>query len=248
MAEHIIYGLHAVQAAVSKDAANLEAVLLEQGRRDERARQLEQQAREAGVPLRRVKRVELDALAAGQAHQGVVALAREQAAGDESMLERLLAQLAEPPLLLILDGVQDPHNLGACLRTADAAGVHAVIAPRDRACGLTSTVRKVASGAAETMPFIQVTNLARSLRALQEQGIWLVGADVSATAGLYEVTLTGPLGLVMGAEGSGMRRLTREHCDQLVKLPMLGTVSSLNVSVSAGICLYEALRQRRLKP
>jgi len=246
MAEkHIIYGLHAVQAAVSKDSDNIEQVYLEQGRRDERGRQLEKQAREAGLPLSRVKRQELDELTGGQRHQGVAAIARLPGPGDEQSLEQLLNQLTVPAFLLILDGVQDPHNLGACLRTADAAGVHAVIAPKDRACGLTSTVRKVASGAAETVPFIQVTNLARTLRALKEQGIWLVGTDLEGQQNLYQTDLTGPLGLVMGAEGSGLRRLTREQCDLLVRLPMQGAVQSLNVSVSAGICLYEALRQRQ---
>ena len=159
----------------------------------------------------------------------------------------ILAGLEVPPFLLILDGVQDPHNLGACLRTADAAGVHAVIVPRDKACGLTSTVRKVACGAAETVPFVQVTNLTRTLKALQQAGIWIIGTDLDTTQSLYDSDLTGPLALVLGAEGKGLRRLTREACDSLVKLPMQGTVQSLNVSVSAGICLYEALRQRQGK-
>lgn len=242
--KHIIYGLHAVQAAVSRDSDNIEQIYLEQERRDERARQLEKLAREAGLPVKRVKRRELDELTGGQRHQGVAAISRVRGPGDEASLAQILDRLEEPPFLLILDGVQDPHNLGACLRTADAAGVHAVIAPKDRACGLTSTVRKVASGAAETVPFIQVTNLARTLRSLKEQGIWLVGTDLEGQQSLYETSLGGPLGLVMGAEGSGLRRLTREHCDQLVRLPMLGTVQSLNVSVTTGICLYEALRQR----
>ena len=243
--KHIIYGLHAVQAAVSRDHEHIEQLYLEQDRRDERARQLEQQAREVGLPIQRVKRQVLDELTEGQRHQGVAVVARLPGPGDERSLEQLLDGLAETPFLLILDGVQDPHNLGACLRTADAAGVQAVIAPKDRACGLTSTVRKVASGAAETVPFIQVTNLARTLRALKARGIWLIGTDLAAEQDLYASDLTGPLGLVMGAEGSGLRRLTREQCDSLVKFPILGTVQSLNVSVSAGICLYEALRQRR---
>lgn len=246
MAEkHIIFGLHAVEAAVKRDSEHIERVYLEQGRRDERARQLEGQVRAAGVALERVKRQVLDDLTGGQRHQGVAAEATLPGPGDERQLARILDDLNDPPFLLVLDGVQDPHNLGACLRTADAAGVQAVIAPKDRACGLTSTVRKVASGAAEIVPFIQVTNLARTLRELRERGIWLVGTDLSAESDLYQADLAGPLALVMGAEEKGLRRLTREHCDQLVKLPMVGTVQSLNVSVSTGICLYEALRQRR---
>ena len=154
--------------------------------------------------------------------------------------------MATEPLLLILDGVQDPHNLGACLRTADAAGVSAVIAPRDRAVGLTPTVRKVACGAAEAIPFIQVTNIARTLRELKDRGIWLVGADGAAEMDIFSAGLRGPLGLVMGAEGEGLRRLTREHCDFLVRIPMAGTLESLNVSVATGICLFEAVRQRQM--
>jgi 23S rRNA (guanosine2251-2'-O)-methyltransferase len=174
----------------------------------------------------------------------VVAESKAKAALNEAGLNQLLDNLAEPPLLLILDGVTDPHNLGACLRTADAAGVHALIVPRDKACGLTAVVRKVASGAAETVPFVQVTNLARTLKALKQRNIWLVGTDLDTEQDIYEADLSGPLALVMGAEGKGMRRLTREQCDFLVKLPMRGSVQSLNVSVSTGICLYEAVRQR----
>jgi 23S rRNA (guanosine2251-2'-O)-methyltransferase len=166
---------------------------------------------------------------------------------DEEGLKQLLDNLDEAPLLLVLDGVTDPHNLGACLRTADGAGVHAVIVPRDKACGLTPVVRKVASGAAETVPLVQVTNLARTLKALKQRNIWLMGTDLDTEQELYQADMTGPLALVMGAEGKGMRRLTRENCDFLVKLPMQGAVQSLNVSVSTGICLYEAVRQRKAK-
>jgi 23S rRNA (guanosine2251-2'-O)-methyltransferase len=162
----------------------------------------------------------------------------------EGALDDLLDRLDGPPLLLILDGVQDPHNLGACLRTSDAAGVSAVIVPRDRAAGLSPTVRKVASGAAESVPLIQVTNLARTLRWLRERGIWVIGTDDQATKSAYQVDLKGPLAIVLGAEGAGVRRLTRENCDDLVSLPMLGVVESLNVSVAAGVLLYEAVRQR----
>jgi 23S rRNA (guanosine2251-2'-O)-methyltransferase len=178
-------------------------------------------------------------------HQGVAA--RIEAAGPAQDLDAVLDELAEPALLLILDGVTDPHNLGACLRVADAMGVHAVVAPKDRAVGITPTVEKVASGAAEAVPFIAVTNLARAMRELKERGIWLIGADQDADHDLYSVKLEGPLAWVLGAEGEGMRRLTRENCDELARIPMLGAVESLNVSVSAGICLAETRRQRALK-
>ena len=180
-------------------------------------------------------------------HQGVVARCRAVTVWQEDDLDQLLDGLSVPPLLLVLDGVQDPHNLGACLRSADAAGVHAVIAPRDRAVGLTPVVRKVASGAAETVPFIQVTNLARTLRTLKDKGLWTVGADAEGDGDVFSADLRGPTVLVMGAEGQGMRRLTREHCDLLVRIPMQGTVESLNVSVATGICLFEAVRQRGLR-
>ncbi|NCA72165.1 MAG: 23S rRNA (guanosine(2251)-2'-O)-methyltransferase RlmB, partial [Sphingobacteriia bacterium] len=176
---------------------------------------------------------------------GVLVWVRVPAARAESDLDRLLDGLECPPFLLLLDGVQDPHNLGACLRTADAAGVHAVIAPRDNAAGLTPVVCKVASGAAEALPYVQVTNLVRTMGHLKARGIWLTGTSGDAPTDLYAADLTGPLGLVMGSEGTGLRRLTSEHCDRLVRLPMLGRVESLNVSVATGVCLYEALRQRR---
>jgi 23S rRNA (guanosine2251-2'-O)-methyltransferase len=204
------------------------------------------EARRLGVTVSESDRETLDRLAAGANHQGVVARTATPSARHEADLDELLAGLNRPPLLLVLDGVTDPHNLGACLRTADAAGVHAVLAPRDKSVGLTPVVCKVASGAAESVPLVQVTNLARTLRHLQQSfGVFLVGTDGASERSLYEADLTGPLGLVMGAEGAGMRRLTREHCDLLVALPMLGSVESLNVSVATGVCLYEALRQRR---
>lgn len=243
--DHLIFGMHAVQAALQHEPDTIKRVWMEHARRDKRAQAISQLARQHAIPVQRVERQELDQMTAGGRHQGIVAEARLQPALNEAGLKALLAKLEEPPFLLILDGVQDPHNLGACLRTADAAGVHAVIAPRDKACGLTSTVRKVASGAAETIPFVQVTNLARTLKELQQAGIWIIGADLNTTKSLFASDLTGPLALVLGAEGKGLRRLTRDACDTLVKLPMHGTVQSLNVSVSAGICLYEALRQRR---
>jgi len=241
---HLIFGMHAVAAALQHEPDSIKAVWMEHARRDKRAQQISALVQQHAIPLQRVERDELDQMAAGGQHQGIVAEAQLQPALDDAGLKILLAGLDVPPFLLILDGVQDPHNLGACLRTADAAGIHAVIAPRDKACGLTSAVRKVASGAAETVPFVQVTNLARTLKTLQQAGIWIIGTDLETSTSLFDTDLTGPLALVLGAEGKGLRRLTREACDSLVKLPMLGSVQSLNVSVSAGICCYEALRQR----
>jgi 23S rRNA (guanosine2251-2'-O)-methyltransferase len=187
----------------------------------------------------------LDGMTGHARHQGVAA--RVEAAAPARDLDDILADLGEPALLLILDGITDPHNLGACLRVADAMGVHAVIAPKDRAAGMTPVVEKVASGAAESVPFIAVTNLARTMRELKEREIWLIGADQGAARDLYSVKLEGALAWVLGAEGEGMRRLTRESCDELVRIPMLGAVESLNVSVSAGICLAETRRQRHVR-
>ena len=221
-------------------------VLLERRRRDRRLAEVADLARKAGVPIRQVDRDELDRAAEGANHQGVLAWVSTPAARGENDLDNILDDVGGSPFLLILDGVQDPHNLGACLRTADAAGVHALIAPKDNAVGLTPVACKVASGAAETVPYVQVTNLARTIDALKERGIWLIGTAGEAQSGLFETDLTGPAALVMGSEGKGLRRLTRERCDLLVRLPMLGTVESLNVSVAAGICLFEVLRQRQL--
>ncbi|STQ78534.1 23S rRNA (guanosine-2'-O-)-methyltransferase RlmB [Hafnia alvei] len=186
----------------------------------------------------------LDEKVEGAVHQGIIARVREGRQYQENDLPALLENLEQPPFLLILDGVTDPHNLGACLRSADAAGVHAVIVPRDRSAQLNATAKKVACGAAETVPLIRVTNLARTMRFLQEQNVWIVGTAGEADHNLYQSKMTGPMALVMGAEGDGMRRLTREHCDELISIPMAGSVSSLNVSVATGICLFEAVRQR----
>lgn len=244
VAHHIIYGIHAVQAALQRDASNIIEVMIESGRKDARVQGLLDKVAAQHTEVRRVTGKELDALVPDARHQGVVARCRAVTVWQEDDLDQLLDGLSVPPLLLVLDGVQDPHNLGACLRSADAAGVHAVIAPRDRAVGLTPVVRKVASGAAETVPFIQVTNLARTLRMLKDKGLWTVGADAEGDGDVFSADLRGPTVLVMGAEGQGMRRLTREHCDLLVRIPMQGTVESLNVSVATGICLFEAVRQR----
>ena len=242
---HYIYGLHAVKAVLEREPEMVTKVWLENSRRDDKAKTILQLSHDANVKPERVKREVLDKLVGEQAnHQGVVAISKDTPAGNEKTLKALMENLTVPAFLLILDGVQDPHNLGACLRTADAAGVHAVIAPKDKASGLTSVVRKVACGAAETVPFIQVTNLARTMRELQQAGVWMVGTSLETEQDIYQVDLTGSLALVLGAEGKGLRRLTAENCDSLVKLPMLGTVQSLNVSVSAGVCLYEAVRQR----
>ncbi|HET9679745.1 MAG TPA: 23S rRNA (guanosine(2251)-2'-O)-methyltransferase RlmB [Gammaproteobacteria bacterium] len=240
--DNLIYGLHAVNAAL--DAGTITELWALQNRQDKRLQAVRDNARNKQITVHNADRDLLDRMTANARHQGIVARLNDTGVQLPQDLDSLLDSLTEPAFLLVLDGVQDPHNLGACLRVANAAGVHAIIAPKDRAAGLTPAARKVASGAAERTPFIQVTNLARALRQLRDTGIWLVGAAGEAEQTLYSARLTGPLALVMGAEGTGLRRLTREHCDELIKLPMHGTVSSLNVSVASGICLYEAVRQR----
>jgi 23S rRNA (guanosine2251-2'-O)-methyltransferase len=239
-----VAGIHAVRSALKFGPDGVGELWLERSRRDRRLAELADIARQAGIPVRQADRDELDQAAQGTNHQGALAWVRAPAARPAQDLDTLLDALPGPPLLLLLDEVQDPHNLGACLRTADAAGVQAVIAPKDNSAGLTPVVCKVASGAAETVPYIQVTNLARTMDRLRERGIWLVGTAGDVSADLYAADLTSPIGIVMGSEGTGLRRLTRERCDSLVRLPMLGRVESLNVSVAAGVCLYEAIRQR----
>src|SRR5438132_7805342 len=240
-----IFGFHAVLARLRADAASVTEIYLDEDRKDARARDLVLAAEKAGVSLMRVPTKRLDGFYGGGRHQGVVAMAFEKPAREG--LEDLLDSVKDAPLLLVLDGVTDPHNLGACLRVADGAGAHAVIAPKDRSVGLTTAAIKVASGAAESVPYIVVTNLARTMRDLKDKGIWLIGADDSAPQSLYKAKLDGALGMVLGAEGEGLRRLTKESCDLLVSIPMLGAVSSLNVSVASGVCLYEARRQRLTK-
>lgn len=240
-----VSGIHSVRAALKFGTEGVVELWLERTRRDRRLAEVAELARQAGVKVRQVDRDELDGSAEGANHQGVLAWVRVPAARSEQDLAALLDGLQDPPFLLLLDEVQDPHNLGACLRTAEAVGVQAVIAPRDNAVGLTPVVCKVASGAAETLPYFQVTNLVRVMEEIKDRGIWLTGTAGEAENDLYAADLTGPLGLVMGSEGSGLRRLTRERCDRLVRLPMRGKIESLNVSVAAGVCLYEALRQRR---
>jgi 23S rRNA (guanosine2251-2'-O)-methyltransferase len=240
----LIYGLHAVRAALDYQPHELQELWLDRNRRDRTIQGILDKAQDLGITVHMVTRKEIDAMVPGVRHQGAAARGVTHQAASEKDLTQLLANLDRPAFLLVLDGLQDPHNLGACLRSADAAGVHAVIVPKDRAVGLTPTVRKVASGAAETIPFIQVTNLARVLRELKDAGVWIVGLAGDAQDDLYSKDLSGPLALVMGAEGKGMRRLTRESCDWIVRIPMRGQVESLNVSVAAGICLFEAARQR----
>jgi len=241
--EEWIVGLHAVQHLIQTDFSRILTLFVDDERHDTRVGQLVNLAEEQSLSIQRVNRKTLDKLTDNATHQGVAARCKVAQAIQENWLYETL-QTVENPLILILDGVQDPHNLGACLRSADAAGVLAVIIPQDRAVGLTPTVRKIASGAAETVPLVQVTNLARCLRNLQEHGVQLVGLAGEAQKSLYETNLRGKMALILGAEEKGLRRLTREHCDLLVKIPMLGKVERLNVSVAACICLFEAVRQR----
>jgi 23S rRNA (guanosine2251-2'-O)-methyltransferase len=241
---HAIYGFHAVLARLRSDPVSVEEILLDEKRGDARVKDVVAAAERAGTRLLRVPVKRLDGFYGGGRHQGVVALVRERELRES--LDELLEKLTVPALLLVLDGVTDPHNLGACLRVADAAGAHAVIAPKDRSVGLTAAAMKVASGAAESIPYIAVTNLARTLRELKERNIWIVGADEGGETSLFDAKLGGPLAWVLGAEGEGLRRLTRENCDQIVSIPMFGAVESLNVSVASGVCLFEARRQREI--
>lgn len=239
-----IYGIHAVSAFLNHAPERLIEVYVLKGREDKRLQPLLNELHSLGISVQFLNRQTLDKKADGKVHQGIIARVQPAKELNEADLDKILENKTNP-LLLVLDGITDPHNLGACLRTADAAGVTAVIVPKDKSAQLTSIARKVACGAAEVMPLIRVTNLARTLRDLQHQHhIWVVGTAGEATETLYQTKLTGGLALVMGAEGDGMRRLTREHCDQLISIPMAGSVSSLNVSVATGVCLFEIVRQR----
>ncbi|MET1219818.1 MAG: 23S rRNA (guanosine(2251)-2'-O)-methyltransferase RlmB [Glaciecola sp.] len=238
-----LYGIHALQAVLERDPARILEMFIVKGRDDERLHRVVNLARKHGISVQFAQRKVLDDKTKGEQHQGVVARALPAKALTEADLDAIIER--EPqPFLLILDGVTDPHNLGAVLRTADAAGVHAVIVPKDKSANLNPTVRKVACGAADVVPLIQVTNLARTINDIQTQGVWVIGTAGEAATTIYETDVKGPIALVMGAEGKGMRRLTREKCDSLIKLPMFGSVSSLNVSVATGVCLYEIVRQR----
>jgi 23S rRNA (guanosine2251-2'-O)-methyltransferase len=240
----LVYGLHAVRAVLERRPHDVIRLSIAAARDDVRVRELRELAAGQGLKAAASSPAALDAETGGAAHQGVVAEVRPSVPLDENSLLDLLTAQRTPALVLVLDGVSDPHNLGACLRTADAAGATAVVAPRDRAASLTPVVRKVAAGAAETVPFAQVTNLARSLRDMKQAGLWIGGATEDGEKSVFEADLTGALALVMGSEGRGLRRLTRENCDFTLSLPMHGAVASLNVSVAAGIALYEVLRQR----
>ncbi|MFM7122475.1 MAG: 23S rRNA (guanosine(2251)-2'-O)-methyltransferase RlmB [Fluviibacter sp.] len=240
----LIHGFHPIMARLRHDPESVKEIYLDNNRQDRRVKDLLRLAEQIGARVVTVENPRIEGMAPNARHQGVVA--RVDARQKALHLDDVLDTLEEPPFLLVLDGITDPRNLGACLRVADAAGVHAVIAPKDRAVGLTDVAMKAASGAAETVPYIMVTNLARTLRELKERDIWVVGTAGEATEDLY--TAQWPVGVawVMGAEGDGMRRLTRETCDSLVKIPMAGSVESLNVSVAAGVCLFEAVRRRRV--
>jgi 23S rRNA (guanosine2251-2'-O)-methyltransferase len=243
----VLFGFHAVGVRLKMAPQSIIEIHFEPTRRDARMRQFIDRVKEAGVRLIESDGLRISKLAGSHGHQGVAARVQviEQVHSLDELLENLEASGTAQPLILVLDGITDPHNLGACLRVADGAGAHAVIAPKDHAAGINATVAKVASGAAETMPYFMVTNLARTLNELKERNIWIIGTSDDADKTIYEVDLKGPVALVLGAEGAGMRQLTRKTCDELVSIPMQGAVESLNVSVASGVCLYEALRQRR---
>ncbi|EOD6329417.1 23S rRNA (guanosine(2251)-2'-O)-methyltransferase RlmB [Providencia stuartii] len=242
----IIYGIHAVKALLDRDASRFKEVYILKGREDRRLMPIIHEIESLGIVVQVANRQWMDAQTEGAVHQGIIAKVLPGKQYQEGDLPDFL-ESTDTPFLLVLDGVTDPHNLGACLRSADAAGVYAVIVPKDKSAQLNATAKKVACGAAESVPLFRVTNLARTLRLLKEYNVWIVGTAGEADHTLYQSKLTGPMALVMGAEGEGMRRLTREHCDELISIPMAGTVSSLNVSVATGICLFEAVRQRAEK-
>jgi len=240
----LIHGFHPIMARLRHDPDSVKEIYLDANRQDRRVKDLLRLAEQAGARVVQVEHPRIEGMAPNARHQGVVA--RVDSRQKAIHLDDVLDTLEEPPFLLVLDGITDPRNLGACLRVADAAGVHAVIAPKDRAVGLTDVAMKAASGAAETVPYIMVTNLARTLRELKERDIWVIGTAGEASEDLYTAEWSVATAWVMGAEGDGMRRLTRETCDALVHIPMGGSVDSLNVSVAAGVCLFEAVRRRRI--
>lgn len=244
MDDNLVCGVHAVLAALKSRPDHVEEIWVSETRGDKRMTAVLDAARAAQVKVHKSPRAALDRMSEGVKHQGVVARVRATPAQKEQDLGSFLAHLPPMPLLLVLDGVQDPHNLGACLRSADAAGAHAVIVPREHSAPLSAVARRAASGAAETIPVFQVVNLARALRELKEAGVWLAGASQEADTDIFHADLHRPLAIVLGGEGKGLRRLTQEECDMLVRIPMAGSVESLNVSVATGICLFEAVRQR----
>jgi len=242
--EQLLIGIHAVSSALKSAAGDVEWLRIAEDSRNKRLLEIESRAHGSGIKVIKTRLPELDRMSGQQKHQGVIAGFKGSNVAPEGQLETVLDQLEGQALILVLDGVQDPHNLGACLRTAEAAGVDMVVICKDQSVGITPVVRRAASGAAETLSIIQATNLARVLRTLKKRGIWLAGTSDEAVTSLYATDLTGPLALVMGSEGTGMRRLTSELCDYLVSIPMAGQVESLNVSVATGVCLYEINRQR----
>jgi len=244
MREDLIYGIHTIQQLLNTKPEQFLELHIQDKEDNKALTLLVSLAKNAGIAINRVSKKQLDQWLPELNHQGVAAKVRLQPLLTEDDFAHLIEASQKPPLFLILDGVQDPHNLGACLRTADAAGVTAVIIPKDRSVGLTPVVRKVASGAAETVSVVQVTNLVRAIEALKKLGVWIMGTAMQATQSLYQVDLKGSVAIVLGAEGTGLRRLTEEHCDILMQIPMMGVVESLNVSVAAGVCLYEVTRQR----
>ncbi|OGT30659.1 MAG: 23S rRNA (guanosine(2251)-2'-O)-methyltransferase RlmB [Gammaproteobacteria bacterium RIFCSPHIGHO2_12_FULL_35_23] len=246
MKTELIYGIHAVENLLEKNTKTIQMIWLQKGRHDNRFQKLLMLAKAKVVKVQQVEKHEIEGLVGEVTHQGVIAEIRIAAEKTETDIPNLLQELSSPPLILIIDGVQDPHNLGACLRSAEAAGAHMVIIPKDRSASVTPVVRKVACGAAEAISVIRVTNLARTIRQLQEIGVWIVGAAGEAEQLFYEVNYQGSIAIIVGAEGEGMRELTKKHCDYLVKIPMQGIVSSLNVSVATGVLLFEAVRQRQL--
>jgi 23S rRNA (guanosine2251-2'-O)-methyltransferase len=244
MKDELICGPHAVLAALKAHPGDIDGIWISAERRDPRMNAVLNTARDAGVKVHRSPRAALDRMSDGVPHQGVIARRLGVPRPIHEDLTEFVAGLTEKALILVLDGVQDPHNFGACLRVADAAGAQAVVIPRDRAAPLSAVARRAAAGAAETIPLFQVTNLARTLEELKAAGVWIIGTAADGDKTLYETDFTGPVALVLGGEGDGMRRLTRENCDFLIRIPMAGTVESLNVSVAAGVCLFEARRQR----
>ena len=246
MSKTTLHGIHAVQTAIEHDASHIICLWVDTQQRNKRLAQIIAHAKQAQIQVHHADSRQLEQLAKTNRHQHVVAEYKKLDSYSEADLFDLLTELEEPPLLLILDGVTDPHNLGACLRTAEASGVHAVIIPKDNSVGLTPTVRKVASGAAELIPLIQVTNLARTMAVLKDAGVWIMGTSDKADNDIFEQDFTGSMALVMGAEGVGIRRLTEKQCDYLLSIPMKGKISSLNISVATGVCLYEAVRQRKM--
>ena len=243
-----VSGINAVASALEHDVEHVREVLLEAGAKNPRITEIEETARRRDVPVRRVTLQALEGIAGGLRHQGAIARYEAAKPTDEKELPALVEAAAGKALVLVLDGVQDPHNLGACLRTAAAAGVTAVVIPKDKAAPLNATVRKTSAGAADRIPVVSVTNLARTLRELQKLGVWIYGLDGEAPGAIHAIDLTGNVALVLGGEGEGMRRLTREHCDGLVRIPMPGDMESLNVSVATGVALFEAVRQRGVAP